>query len=159
VVAEFCSNKIPPDQLAYEIRRGATKYGNPIVGVERNDVGHTVLTILKGIYPNIYTEVTEANVADAVTEKLGWHTNQYTKPKMMYELAEAIREGMLIVRSKYLFEELRNYDKNDVRKVKDDPSKTSHWDRTIALAIAWQMKSYAYQQEDLEIYSHNIEIY
>ena len=159
IVAEYCSAKIPPDLLAYEIVRGAQRYGNPIVGVERNNVGHTTLTILKGIYPNVYTEVIEDKVSDTVTEKLGWHTNQYTKPKMMYELSDAIRDGLLACQSKYIYEELRTYDKEDVRVTSFNPNQSRHWDRLIALAIAWQMKAFAYQQDDIEIITHHNERY
>lgn len=159
IVAEYCSAKIPPGLLAYEIVRGAQRYGNPIVGVERNNVGHTTLTILKGIYPNVYTEVIEDKMADTVTEKLGWHTNQYTKPKMMYELSDAIRDGLLACPSKYIYEELRTYDKEDVRVASFNPNQSRHWDRLIALAIAWQMKAFAYQQDDIEIITHHNERY
>ena len=153
VVAEYCSNKVAPDLLAYEIVRGCSRYGNPIVGVERNDVGHTTLTILKGIYENVYTEVREDMVADTVTEKLGWHTNQYTKPKMMYALSDAIRDGLIYIPSKYLYEELRTYDKEDVQKINFDKTQSRHWDLVCAFAIAWQMKAFAYQQDDIEIYN------
>lgn len=153
VVAEFCSNTIPPDLLAYEVKRGGDRYGNALAAVERNATGYTTLTILKGIYDNIYTEIKEDKVADKFTEKLGWHTNAVSKPKMLYELSDAINNKLLEISSANLFEELRTYDKEDIRTTKFNPSQTNHWDRVIALAIAWQMQSFAREISEVEAYS------
>lgn len=152
VVAEYCSNKIEADLFAYEIAQGAHRYGNPIVGVERNNAGHTTLTILKGIYDHLYTVVQEDKVGDVITEKLGWHTNGSTKPKMMFHLSDTIRDGNLIINSKNIYEELRTYDKEDIRKTKFDSNQSRHWDRVMALAIALQMQPFAYQEDDIEFY-------
>lgn len=152
VVAEYASNTVPPDLLAYEIKFGGERYGNAVACCERNSTGHTTLTILKGIYSNIYTEVKVNKMTDEVTEVLGWYTNQYTKPKMMYELADAIREKTIEISSKNLFEELRTYDKEDIRTSKFNSQKSMHWDRVMALALAWQMKSFAYETGAMEIY-------
>lgn len=153
VVAEFVSNTIPPDLLAYEVKRGGERYGNAIAGVERNSTGYTTLTILKGIYGNIYTEVVEKKITDRMTENLGWHTNASTKPKMLYELADAIRDGLIGISSKNLFEELRTYDKEDIRTSKFNSTQSRHWDRVMALAIAWQMRSFSYETNEIEIFS------
>lgn len=154
VVAEFCSKKTPPDLLAYEIVRGANKYGDPIVAVERNNHGYTTLATLKGMYGNIYTEVKEDKITDTITEKLGWWTSGSSKPKMMYELSELIKNRNLVISSKALYEELRTYDKDDLRRTKFDPDQSKHWDRVMALAIAYQMKAFAFETSDIEF--HNI---
>jgi len=153
VVAEFESKKIAPDILAYEVKRGATKYNDAIVAVERNNHGHTTIATLKGIYPNLYTEVREDKVSDTVTEKLGWLTTGASKPKMLYELKEALNQGNLEIPSRYIIEELRSYDKEDLSVTKFKPDQTRHWDRLMALAIAFQMAPFAFEEE-AEIIDH-----
>lgn len=152
VVATFASNTTPPDILAYEIVNGCRVYGEPIVAVERNNNGGTTLSVLKGIYGNIYTVVEEDKVADRVTEKLGWWTSGVSKPKMFFELADAINEQLIHIASPSLLEELRTYDKEDLRRTKFNPEATNHWDLLMALAIAYQMKTFAYGSGDMEIY-------
>ena len=153
VVAEYESKKIPPDILAYEVKRGAERYGNAIVAVERNNHGHTTIATLKSIYSNLYTEIKEDRVADTVTEKLGWHTNGASKPKMLYELKQAIEQNNIEIPSKYILEELRSYDKEDLSVTKFKPDQTKHWDRVMALAICYQMASFAFEDE-AEIIDH-----
>jgi hypothetical protein len=152
VVATYSSNEVPPDELAYEIVQGAERYGNPIVAVERNNHGHATLTVLKGIYGNIYTEVREDKVADKITEKLGWWTSGASKPKMMYELSSAIRNNLIEVSSKHLLEELRTYDKGDIRQIAFREDQTKHWDLLMALAIAYQMQAFAYEDDGIETF-------
>lgn len=150
VVAEFESKKIPPDILAYEVKRCAEKYGNALVAVERNNHGHTTIATLKGIYPNLYTDVRQENIEDKITTKYGWLTTGASKPKMLYELKEAINQKRLEIPSRYILEELRTYDKEDVLVTKFSSDQTRHWDRVMALAIAYQMAPYAFS-DDAEI--------
>lgn len=158
VVAEFASNKIPPDILAYEIRRGAVKYNNAIVAVERNNHGHATIAVLKGIYPNLYTEVKDEDVVDKVTMKYGWLTTGSSKPKMLYDLRNYIETDGIVIPSKYILEELRTYDKEDLSVTKFRPDQTRHWDRLMALAICLQMAQFAFEEE-AEITDHPNEIF
>jgi len=143
VVADYWSNKIAADQFAYEIKNGGTKYGNCLAAVERNNHGHATLTTLKGIYHNIYVEKKPEFREDRQTERLGWHTNAATKPKMMHELRTAFNEELLLVPSRELQRELWTYPKPDLGITKFSHDDEHHWDRVIALAIAWQMRAEA----------------
>lgn len=156
VVAEFESKKIPPDVLAYEVKRGCMKYGEAIAAVERNNHGHTTIATLKGVYPNLYTEIREDKVSDTITEKLGWITSGTSKPKMLYELKQAIDQDAIEIPSKYILEELKAYDKEDISVTKFKPDQSRHWDRVMALAICYQMAVFAFDEE-AEITDHPIE--
>ncbi len=143
VVADYWSNHIAADQFAYEIKNGGTKYGNCLAAVERNNHGHATLSTLKGIYNNIYVEIKPEFKEDRHTERLGWHTNAATKPKMMHELRTAFNEELLLVPSRELQRELWTYPKPDLGVTKFHQDDEHHWDRVIALAIAWQMRAEA----------------
>jgi hypothetical protein len=61
------------------------------VAPERNNQGHATLTKLKEIYPPhlIWKEIKTDKETNQQTEKLGWHTNLATKPKMLFDLADS----------------------------------------------------------------------
>lgn len=136
VVAVFASNEIPPDLFAYEIKNGGQRFGNCMAGVERNNHGFATLTVLKEIYFNIYKDE---------HEKLGWHTNSASKPKMMHDIRTAIHEGVIEISDASLKQEIISMPSADLNLVNiDEEDETvGHYDRTIALAIAWQLRSLA----------------
>lgn len=143
VIAVYASNKIPPDRLAYEVRNAATRYGNCLAAVERNNHGHAVLSELKRIYYNLYKEERREYFSDQPTEKLGWHTNLATKPKMLYDLKKAVDEELINIPDDMLKREMQGYDAKELDVTKFDDEKENHWDRVMAAAIGWQMRSYA----------------
>jgi len=141
LVATYVNDSIEPDMFAYEVKNGGTRYGNCIVAVERNNHGHATLAILKGIYYNIFKEYKEDTMTSEETEKLGWHTNRVSKPKMVFDMKTAIEEDLISIPDKETVHEMITYQREDVDNVKDGDGK--HWDRVIALCIAWQMNKYA----------------
>ena len=136
VVAVYASNQIAPDLFAYEIKNGGMRYGNCMAVVERNNHGFATLTKLKEIYFNIYKDE---------MEKLGWHTNLASKPRMMHELRTAIHEGLMEISDANLKQEIISYPSLDLNmnNVDEEDETVGHYDRTIALAIAWQLRSRA----------------
>lgn len=136
VVAVYANNQIPPDLLAYEIKNGGLKYGNCMAGVERNNHGFATLTVLKEIYFNIYKDE---------HDKLGWHTNLASKPKMMHDIRTAIHEGLIEVSDASLRQEIISLPSTDLNNanVDEEDETVGHFDRTIALAIAWQLRIWA----------------
>lgn len=144
VVAEYENNRIAPDLFGYEIKNGGEKYGMAIVAPERNNPGHATITELKKIYPieHIYSFVITDKSTDQKTTKLGWETNLTSKPRMMYELQRAIYDNLLDIPSRRILNEMKTYNKGDLQVVKRDEEMTEHWDRVMALAIAFQMKNH-----------------
>lgn len=144
IAAIYYSNRIPPDRLAYEIQVGGMRYGNCIAGVERNNHGYATLVELKKIYFNIYKEVKDLGFGTEITDKLGWHTNGSTKPRMLYELKKVIDEEAMNIGDQRVIRELQTYPSQDlnVNNVNED-DEGGHWDAVIALSIAWQMRTLA----------------
>jgi hypothetical protein len=108
--------------------------------VERNNTGHATLAILKQLYPTelIYKEEQTFKEENKETERLGWHTNMMTKPKMFFDLSTAVNEGYIHVISNELLHEMRMYDRNGLLTTKSDPEASNHFDLLISLAIALQ---------------------
>ena len=136
VVAVYASNEIAPDLFAYEIKNGALRYGSCLAGVERNNHGFATLTVLKEQYFNIYRDE---------NDKLGWHTNLASKPKMMHDLRTAVHEGLIYVSDANLKQEIVGFPSVDLntQNVDEEDETVGHYDRTIALAIAWQLRASA----------------
>lgn len=136
VVGVYANNKIAPDMFAHEIASGATRFGNCIACPERNNHGFATITKLKDIYFNLYHDE---------QDKLGWQTNYASKPKMMHDLRTAIHDNLIDISDDALKKEIVNYPHQDLNKPKVDEEDESggHYDRVIALAIAWQMNTRA----------------
>ena len=107
----------------------------PLVAVERNNHGHTTLSKLKEIYPIRHIWQDESN-------KMGWHTNLVSKPKMLYDLNTAINDELIAINSSRVVSEMRRYDKEDLQIVKGN-EETQHFDLLMACAIGFQMKDHA----------------
>lgn len=150
VVATYASNKVAPDILAYEIKNIAREFGNPLVAVERNNHGHATLVVLKSMYRNLYAEIKDDKIKQNKTERLGWHTNAQSKPKMFYDLKTAINENQFEIYSIPLLREMLSYDKNELNTLKADESQTQHWDLLTAAAICYQMEPHARTTRDKE---------
>jgi hypothetical protein len=136
VVAVYATNKIAPDLFAHEIKNGGLRYGNCLAAPERNNHGFTTITVLKDIYYHIH---------QGDDEKLGWLTTFSSKPKMMHELRSAVHEEQIEISDPALKQEIVSYpsDELNVPNVDEEDETSGHYDRLIALAIAWQLRSLA----------------
>lgn len=142
VVAVFCSKFTPPDVLAYEIAKIGREYGNAMVCPERNNHGYTTLVELNKVYNNIYEEIVQDKITDKRTKKLGFTTSSTSKPRIMYNLNTAINEDELTINDRALLREMRTYQREDLNEMRHDEETIGHWDRLMALAIAWEMRNY-----------------
>lgn len=151
IVARYKSNRISPEMLPYEIVAGATRYGNPIVAVERNNMGHTTLTILRDMYHNLYTEVVKDRLTDKTTERLGFLTTRTSKARIIFNFKRAFEivsedEAWEIdVPDEVLLREARKFDHEDLNVLssKTNEETTRHFDVLIAACIAYEMGEYA----------------
>ena len=146
VVALFVDNRIAPDLLAHEVKSGGQRYGNCLMAIERNNHGWATLTAIKPIYFNLYKDE---------NDKLGWQTNLASKPRMLHELRTGLHEGLLDISDEGLKQEILSYPSIDlnIANVDEEDETQGHYDRVIALAIAWQMRGMAqpaYQTAELK---------
>lgn len=145
VVATYQDNNIKPDTFGHEIERQSSLYGDNLCAPETNNHGHATIAIAKQLEVNLFTRTgKDTSTSDVLTKEYGWHTNALTKPKMMFALAKAIEDGLLLLVDEGLIAEAKGYTRNDLIDTIVDPRLTTrHFDKLIACAIAWQMKDYA----------------
>lgn len=150
-VATYKNNNVAPDTFGYELKNGLARYNHPFLGVERNNHGHATLAILKQVYPldMLYMESRTANKSknQEDVKKFGFHTNGATKPRIIFDLAKSLEDGIIKVVDAAVKTELRSYDREENYKTTFDPEETQHYDLVMALAICWQMRKHV----DLQI--------
>lgn len=119
-------------------------YGKALLGVEMNGPGLVPLKRLQEVkYPNLFRARTETHRMAQQTEKMGWLTNQNTKPMAVHELNGAIRDGGIHLFCEETQAELLTYVREDSGKMNGSP----HDDRVMSLAIANQMLKWAFAPE------------
>ena len=139
VVAEYVSDSIEPDLLAYEIRNLSLSYGNCLVAVERNNCGLTTVTKLRELnVPQYYEEEMQSGTTQK-TKSLGWRTTSKSKPLMLFDLKDALTEKVFKLVSPHLYKEIKTYNPDDLRRIHFDPEQTRHWDRVMACFVKGTM--------------------
>lgn len=116
----------------------------PTIAVEKN-MGAATLYVLKSLnYPRLYkmpNSFTKSDVPDSGQpheEQYGWSTNVATRPKMLDDLALAIRQRVIKIPSKQVIDELYTFIRNE-KTGKPEGDVGSNDDLVIALAISWQL--------------------
>jgi hypothetical protein len=142
LVGVYKNNIIPPDDFAYVIRDGGSKFGGCLVAPELNNSGHATVSKLKEIYRNIYFRERTDEITRQITKKLGWLTTGANKTTIIMNLKKAVENDELIIQDKGVLRELKSYDGDSLRRMQDDKEVSAHFDLVMAVAIAWEMKNY-----------------
>ena len=155
VVGTFANNTIKPEVFGDEVNREADYFPGVVVGIEKNNHGHTTIARARQLGVNLLkTPGKDTKVGLSTPTEYGWETNALTKSKMLFALAKAIEDGLLLLNDKALIDEAKSYTRNDLIDDERDPRLTTrHFDLLIAVAIAWQTKDYA-QVKKKETYDH-----
>lgn len=137
IVAEIHGN-IAPDELGQHLIKLGKYYNECWIGVEANAFGIATLNEMKKVYAKLYFRYLVDERSDKRTKKLGWWTDAKSKPLMISEFAEVIRDRSIIIPSAGLVDELMTY-------VIDNQGSSNaeigcHDDRIIAAMIAFQVR-------------------
>ena len=117
----------------------------PLVVVERNGIGHAVLTLLEPHYNNLYVSLKDS--------LFGFMTTQPSKHNILRDLFNIISEEKVTLNDRIIASELRTLIKKDTGKVEAEEGK--HDDCVIALALAYhgyysQWESYLHKEQKEE---------
>jgi len=106
---------IPPDRYADVLDRKGRWYNNALMVVEINNHGLTTVTGLKKkLYPSLYFRPSKFdNVAEKVTTKIGWKTTAVTRPLLIDDFGQAVRDENLKIHSKALLDQMMVFIYND----------------------------------------------
>ena len=135
---------IAPDLLAEEVMAVGMWYRNALCCVESNNHGLTTITELRQSgYPNLFRKRQLNNVNNRISQEYGWKTTRTSKPLMIDDLSSALRNSELKINDRNTVGELRTYVRNERGSMSGSP----YDDRVMALALANQMRKYAYEPE------------
>ena len=140
--------RIPPDELAYEVYNIGIWYGNALCCVESNNHGLTTITQLRQLgYPNLFRKRSLNKETNRMSQEFGWKTTRTSKPLMIDDLGMALRNDELLLRCKDTVAELRTFVRNERGSMSGSP----YDDRVMALALANQMRKYAFIPEYVQV--------
>jgi len=138
---------IPPDELAHECERVGLFYRDALCCVESNNHGLTTITVLRQLgYPRLFRKRALNQVTARIGQEYGWKTTRTSKPLMIDDLSTALRNGELTVYDLNTVKELRTFVRNDRGSMSGSPFD----DRVMALALANQMRKFAFAPEYVE---------
>ena len=147
VVGTYKNNLIKPDDFGDEVAKQGNRFGECLVGPEKNNHGHATIGRLKQIYDRskiLITPRDEDKRKEGIGLEYGWETNSLTKSKMLSALSKAVEDGLVSLNDEDLIKEARSYTRNDLMDGTVDPRMaTRHFDLLMAACIAWQMKDLA----------------
>jgi hypothetical protein len=134
----FYRGLIAPDMFATALDKWGRKYNNALMVVEINNHGLTTVTCLKQlVYPALYFRPSKfEGIGMSWSDKLGWKTTKLTRPLLIDDFAQAIRDDLLIIHSKEILDEMNVfvYDANNNMV----PMEGFHDDCIFSSGIAFQ---------------------
>ena len=129
---------IDPDLFGAELVKIAKFYNDAYIGCENNNHGLTTLKAIQNLeYWNIYFTKTFDKISDTISQKVGWSTNNKTKPLMINKLAEYIRNKWLGIKDRILIQECFTYVIDE--KGATNAQEGCHDDTVMACAILLQV--------------------
>jgi len=99
---------IAPDRFGETLNRQGRAYNNALMVVEVNNHGLTTITILKQlVYPSLYFRPAKfEHIGSTTTDKIGWQTNRKTRPILIDDFAQVVRDNEIIIHSEELLNEM-----------------------------------------------------
>lgn len=137
------------DLLAYDAIRIAEYYNHALLVFESNTLetkdkerdtdGNLIdyiLDTIAGLYSNLYARKQSAeDIEQGKPKKWGFHTNTATKPGLIHNLQECIRDQLYIERWNPCLDEMAMYQKNDKGQYSAPAGEGKHDDMLMSTAI------------------------
>ena len=128
--------RIDPDLLAWKLVSLGRWYNEALVATESNNHGLVTLKFLQEIhnYPNLYYDKILDERSNRATRKLGFKTTLRTKPVIIDNLRELVREREIGIHSKTVLDEMASFVFQSNGSM--SAATGSHDDCVMSLAIA-----------------------
>jgi len=127
---------IHPDLFARVLKALGLRYNTARIIPERNNHGILTCTRLAKdlAYPNVFMDESVGNLTEDIRETIGFSTNVKTKPLIIDQLRERLREGTIKLHDLTTLEEMKTFVVTEAGKLEADDGK--HDDCVMALALA-----------------------
>lgn len=139
-VAHYANNQIAPDLFARKMIKAAEYFNNAIIVPEINGHGLTTLTELQKLgYPNIFRQRYFDHVTKEWTRRLGWKTSKISKPLMVDEFIQALREEEIGLATAAIVSQMLAFVHTDEPGRHGMGAETGQKDdRLVSAMLAWQ---------------------
>lgn len=141
----FYRGHMAPDKFAEKIDKWGRYFNNALAVVEINNHGLTTVTRMKQLfYPSMYYRPAKFESAGSPwSDKLGWRTTRVTRPLMIDDLVQAIRDGDLTIHSEHTLDEMLTFIYNKHNDMEAQSS--AHDDCIFSAALSLQGFKILYQ--------------
>lgn len=144
LVGTFADNQIPPTTFAYEIKRHGEDFGECYYVVEKNGIGYATIGPLVELgYTNLYIGKVKNKTSGKLQDEYGFLASAGSKYEIMSQLKGAVEDGELEILDEEVLDEMYHMTKQHARLVTVVPGMTRHFDRVIAVALAWEGRKWA----------------
>ena len=113
-------------------------YNDALVGIEANFSTFPIKRLEQLGYQNQYVREQEDTFTGAIRKAFGFRTTALTRPVIIGEIVEAMREGINTVNDRTTLEEMLTFVRNE--KLRAEAEEGAHDDCVLALAIAWHIR-------------------
>ena len=138
IVATF-RGKVDPDELAEYAARLGHYLNDAVIAIENDKFGFAANKKLLTIYGNVYCQVLINRKTKKKTQNFGWNTTSITRPAMLAQLQEEIREESLEIPDPIIINECLTFIENaDTGKV--EAQEGCNDDSVIATAISGMVR-------------------
>lgn len=99
---------LPADKFGIALDKWGRMYNNALMVVEINNHGLTTITALKNnMYPQLYFRPAQFDkISTRWSDRLGWRTTKVTRPLMIDDLNDGLREESIMIHSQELIDEM-----------------------------------------------------
>jgi hypothetical protein len=115
-------------------------YNEALLAPEINYSSHPIKVLQKLGYPNLYRRVNIQNISEQTEDKIGWRTDQVTRPVIIAELVTFVREHVDLINDIEVLREMLNFIKNKDMRPEARPGQ--HDDLVMGYAINVHIRQY-----------------
>ena len=128
------------DTFAEQVYHLGWYYNEALVGIEANFSVYPIKKLEQLGYTNQYVREQEDTYTGAIRKAFGFKTTQVTRPVIIGQLVEAMREGINLVNDRTTLEEMLTFVRNEQKKLRPEAEEGAHDDCVLSLAIAWYIR-------------------
>lgn len=126
------------DLYAYQTYCLGKYYNYALIGIESNYTLYPIKLLQDLGYSKMYMREVEDSITNKVTLKYGFNTNKMTRPVIIAELIQIVRESCHLINDRTTLEEMLTFVRND--KGRPEAEEGAHDDCIMALAIAYYIR-------------------
>lgn len=156
-VANFKSNKIKPEDFAPYSANIARRYNHCMIIPENNYPGNEFLAFLRPVYNNIYYIVKGVDEKNEEIREYGVNTNLKTKPEMFLHAKRLLRDRLVEVLSRALYDQILEYPADDIMVIKQKDGSGGHFDLLMSGVIGlWKAGAISIDTRETEVSDERI---